>query len=116
MTAANGFPMPKSIVVDEALVTENYAKFIVIIKQLASRDNNGHQTSGLRLMTIKIINLKYIIIAKNNDNPSRYFLSINSFKISFSVKFFSFFITIGFDELFLRINILSPSSNASPIS
>ena len=28
MTAAIGFPMPKSIVVDEANVTENYAKFI----------------------------------------------------------------------------------------
>ena len=28
MSAANGFPMPKSIVVDEAVVTENYAKFI----------------------------------------------------------------------------------------
>ena len=28
MSAANGFPMPKSIVVDETVVTENYAKFI----------------------------------------------------------------------------------------
>ena len=28
MTAAIGFPMPKSIVVDDATVTETYAKFI----------------------------------------------------------------------------------------
>ena len=28
MTAAIGFPMPKSIVVDEASATETYAKFI----------------------------------------------------------------------------------------
>ena len=28
MTAAIGFPMPKSIIVDDASSTENYAKFI----------------------------------------------------------------------------------------